>query len=720
MASGQQRATPADPVPDAAPDVSLPRSDGRTLPPQLGPDAIVVLQGTSFMFSNAAGDVPAGSIGGLVHADTRFVNRWQLTVNGAPPLVLRSGTVDHFSAAFFLTNEELPGLTANSVSIHRFRTIDDSLYERIELRHCAKDAIHIELRLAVGTDFADLFEIKDKVPDRSSRISRQHADDGSRLMFAYQNRDFTAETVIEASPAADRVEADDLIWEMDLANGAQWQLEVRVPLRLGDQDVLRGHPGFGEDSDADTLDPVREWLAEVPSITGDSATLTAVAAKSARDLLALRIRVRLGEHVVTLPAAGLPWFLTLFGRDTLITAFQTVCYAPALARGALVALAALQGTRNNPANDEEPGKILHEVRFGELTQLGLKPHSPYYGTADATQLWLILLSEYWRWTRDDSLVQQLRGKAWAALEWIDHYGDRDGDGYVEYATCTPQGLGNQCWRDSWDGIQFADGSMPPLPVATCEVQGYTYDAKLRLAELADGPWGDPSLAGRLRDEAGVLRERFNRDFWIDDRGGYYAVGLDGDKRRIDSMTSNMGHLLWSGIVPEDRAPVIAAQLTSEEMFSGWGVRTLSTDDQGYNPIGYHLGTVWPHDNSLIAAGLARYGLWTESNRIAMALFDAAPYSEYRLPEAFCGHARDAAPFPVPYPTACSPQAWATAAPLLAIRTMLGLGVRDGRVVLDPHIPPEMGRILVTGTHAFGNRWDVEANGTNGYVSLAPR
>jgi glycogen debranching enzyme len=719
MVRAQQRATPADPVPGSVTDVSIPRSDGRKLPPQLGPDAVVVLEDTSFMYSNAAGDVPAGSIGGLVHADTRFLNRWLLTVNGAPPLVLRSATVDHFSAAFFLTNEELPGLAANSVSIHRFRSIGDDLYERIELRHCAKDPIHVELRLAVGTDFADLFEIKDKVRDRSSQISRKHADNGSRLVFAYCNGDFTTQTTVEASPAANRVEVDDLVWELDLANGAEWRLEVRVPLTRGDQ-AEAGRSGFGEVLGVGAPDPVREWLAEVPSITGDSATLTAVAAKSARDLLALRIRIRLGDHLVTLPAAGLPWFLTLFGRDTLITAFQTVCYAPQLARGALMALASLQGRASNPVNDEEPGKILHEIRFGELTRLGLKPHSPYYGTADATQLWLVLLSEYWRWTRDDSLVQQMRGNVLAALEWIDRYGDRDGDGYVEYATCTPQGLGNQCWRDSWDGIQFADGRIPSLPIATCEVQGYTYDAKLRVAELADGPLDDPLLAGRLRDEANLLRERFNRDFWINERGGYYAVGLDGDKHQIDSMTSNMGHLLWSGIVPEDRAPVIASQLTSEEMFSGWGVRTLSTADGGYNPIGYHLGTVWPHDNSLIAAGLARYGLWAESNRIALALFDAATFTDYRLPEAFSGHARDAAPFPVPYPTACSPQAWATAAPLLAIRTMLGLGVREGRVVLDPHIPSEIGRILVTGTHAFGNRWDVEANGTNGYISLAAR
>ena len=419
-----------------------------------------------------------------------------------------------------------------------------------------------------------------------------------------------------------------------------------------------------------------------------------------------------------LPAAGLPWFLTLFGRDTLLTSYQLVAFGPRIARGALIALGTLQGTKMDDFRDEEPGKIPHELRAGELTRLGLKPHSPYYGTADATILWLTLLSEYWRWTRDDEFVVSLRDNALAALRWIDEHGDLDGDGYVEYATRSSQGLGNQCWRDSWDGIQYADGTIPPLPIATCEIQGYVYDAKQRLAELADGPLADPALATRLRAEAKALRERFDRDFWIDERGGYYAIGLDGDKLRIDSMTSNIGQLLWTGIVPQERAGAIAAHLMSDALHSGWGVRTLSTDDRGYNPIGYHLGTVWPHDNSIIAMGLARYGFRDEVNRIAMPLLEAAAFSGYRLPEAFSGYERSVGRFPIPYPTACSPQAWATGTPVALVRAMLGLDAVDGALVLDPHLPEAIGRVFIGGLPAFGKRWDIEAIGSNGHIRLA--
>ncbi|MET0416347.1 MAG: glycogen debranching protein, partial [Actinoplanes sp.] len=295
--------------------------------------------------------------------------------------------------------------------------------------------------------------------------------------------------------------------------------------------------------------------------------------------------------------------------------------------------------------------------------------------------------------------------------WIDDFGDRDGDGYVEYATRSPGGMRNQCWRDSPDGVQFADSRLPALPVATCEIQGYTYDAKVRAAELADGPWADPALARRLRAEAAELRERFNRDYWLPERGGYYAIGLDADKRPIDSMTSNMGHLLWSGIVPPDRAAVVARQLMSDQMFSGWGVRTLSTEDVGYNPIGYHLGTVWPHDNSIIAAGLGRYGHRDEANRIAMAMLEAAAHFDNRLPEAFSGYDRSFGRRPVPYPTACNPQAWASGAPLLFLRTMLGLEVSNGTVTADPHVPDALGSIRLTGVVVHGARETVEASGS---------
>ena len=670
------------------------------------------------MYSDAVGDVPPGSIGGLVHADTRLLSTWVLTINGAPLLPLRSGGVEHYSAAFFLTNPELPGLRANEFGVRRLRSVDSQLRERIELWCFAREPEPIEIRLSVGNDFADLFEIKDAVRDRSEQITRSHDPDGSTLVFTYRNEGFTAQTRVEVSPPADLVDGDDLVWELEPADDATWSVDITVPFEIGPDEVVPVRSGFGEVAGGQTDDATARWFAEIPVLKSDSDLLLHIGEQTAKDLLALRVQTRLEGHSVVLPAAGLPWFLTVFGRDTLITAYQSVAFGQQLARGALLELASLQGTTCNDFTDEEPGKILHEIRQGELTRLGHMPHSPYYGTADATMLWLILLSEYWRWTQDTALVKRLAPNAQAAVAWIDRYGDRDGDGYVEYRTRSPRGLGNQCWRDSADGVQFSDGRIPYLPLATSELQGYVYDAKLRVAELADGPLADPSLAARLRSEATTLKERFNVDFWIDDRGGYYAIALDGDKKRVDSMTSNMGHLLWSGIVSDDRVGLVVRQLMSDAMFSGWGVRTLSTGDRGYNPIGYHVGTVWPHDNSLIAVGLARYGYREEANRIATALIDAAAFSGYRLPEVFSGYGRSVSRFPVPYPTACSPQAWATAAPMLFIRTMLGLNAADGALTVDPVVPKEIGGIAISGIPAFGSSWDLEALGRIGEIRLA--
>jgi glycogen debranching enzyme len=714
-----RRPTPADPMPGAGPDLSFLDSELRQIPPELGQDALAVLDGRSFMYSDPVGDVPAGSIGGLVVADTRLLDKWVLTINGAKLLTLRSGIVEHFHAAFFLTNPEMPGLAANLIGVRRQRVMGGGFRERIELRSFADHPVQLEVRMAAASDFADLFEIKEYVRDRSPQIAHDHAADGSRLSLVYRNDGFEARTDVYPSPPATRIEGDDLVWDLDVPAGGEWECELHIPFarEFDTGEIAPPRTDFSTFVSR-SGDPVNEWRQNVARLGSDSHGFELIYDTTVRDLAALRIPTRAGEETAILPAAGLPWFLTLFGRDTIITAYQTLTIGPSLARGTLVELAAFQGTECNDFKDEEPGKILHEVRTGELTELGLRPHNPYYGTADATPLWLILLSEYWRWTADNELVRELRDNVQAALDWIDLHGDRDGDGYVEYQTRSPQGLGNQCWRDSWDGVLYSDGTMPPLPIATCEIQGYVYDAKLRVAELADGPLNEPALAQRLRDEAEQLRARFNEDFWIDSRGGYYALGLDGDKRRIDSMTSDMGHLLWSGIVPEDRAGTVARQLMSDQMFSGWGIRTMAESDPAYFPLGYHRGTVWPHDNSLIVAGLTRYGFRAEANRLSMALVDAACSSNHRLPEAFSGYDRTYGSFPIPYPTACSPQAWATGAPLLFLRSMLGAEPVARELRLDPCVPEEIGRIAIKGQKAFGTRWDVEAIGRKGYVRLA--
>jgi glycogen debranching enzyme len=678
------------------------------------------------MFSNSLGDVPPRSVGGFVHDDTRLLSRWELTLNGRPLSLLKSGTVDYYSAAFFVTNPDLPGLHANCLAGRRLRFVGTGILEQISFGNSTIEPVQFELRLGCGADFADLFEIKGVVRDRSAHTITKH---GRRLLqFRYQVPEFLAETTVNVERSEifagvserpvgkvrPRIEGDEVIWMVELPPRHRFVTLLSVSMRLNHEMLEPAHERFGEPQEP-IEGPLTDWLRRLPECESDNALVKGVLDRSVLDLAALRISGELLGEAYVLPAAGLPWFMTLFGRDTLVTALQTLWVGPELSRGALHLLGALQGTRVDDFRDEEPGKILHEVRSGELTLLGEKPHSPYYGTADATPLWLILLSEYWRSTGDDAFVLSRWTNVLAALGWIDRYGDRDGDGYVEYATRSTQGLGNHCWKDSWDGIQFADGTIPSLPIATCEIQGYVYDAKLRVAELARNLAGDDELALRLERDAAELEALINRDFWSDERGGYYVVGLDGDKRPIDSMTSNMGHLLWSGIAPEERARAVADQLLSDNMFSGWGVRTLSREDDGFNPLGYHTGTIWPHDNAIIALGLTRYGFREEANRIILSQLEAASFTGFRLPEAFAGFDRAVSRFPVPYPTACSPQAWATGAPFVFVQAMLGLAARDGEIHLDPHLPEEIGRISIRGLHVSAADWDVEASGEDAKV-----
>jgi glycogen debranching enzyme len=407
-----------------------------------------------------------------------------------------------------------------------------------------------------------------------------------------------------------------------------------------------------------------------------------------------------------LPGAGVPWFMSVFGRDTIITCLQTLLFGPELARTALEVLADLQAREDNPVIDAEPGKIVHEVRHGKAARTWFER---YYGTVDATPLYLVLLSEVWRWTDDIALVRNLKDPALAALRWIDEFGDRDGDGFVEYQKRNDHGLDNQSWKDSGDSQRFRDGSIASPPIAPCEVQGYVFDAKRRMAEIAREVWRDRALAERLETEADELRERFDKAFWVDDRGGYYALALDGSKNKVDALCSNIGHLLWSGIVPPQRVDAIVDQLMGDDLWSGWGVRTMSTADAGYNPLAYHNGTVWPHDNSLVAWGLARYARWPEAQRIIQRMLSAAAHFGYQLPEVFAGMRRSETPFPIAYPTAARPQAWAAGTPVLLLQILLGLHPDRRRHAVETVAPMELpswaGTIRLSGIRAFEKVWD---------------
>jgi glycogen debranching enzyme len=452
---------------------------------------------------------------------------------------------------------------------------------------------------------------------------------------------------------------------------------------------------------------LEQWLAAAPKMDTDWYELRQVYRRSLIDLAAMRFYP---ESVpdASLPAAGLPWFMALFGRDSLLTSYQAIPFVPELARTTLLALGAQQATEWDDFRDAEPGKILHELRHGELAHFRERPQSPYYGSADSTPLFLVVLDEYERWTGDTDTVKRLEGAARAALTWIEEYGDLDRDGYVEYQTRNPEtGMDNQCWKDSWNSIVHPDGRIATPPRATCEIQGYAYDARVRTARLAREVWDDPALAERLERDAARLKSQFDRDFWLAEQG-FYALALDGDKRPVPTLTSNIGHLLWSGIVPDDRVEAVVGHLCDEDMFSGWGVRTLAAGQPAYNPIEYHNGTVWPHDTALIAAGFARYGRRQDANRLVVALMDAANHFAYRLPEAFAGYARAATRVPVAYPSACSPQAWATGAPLLLIRLMLGLEPAAGGLTVRPHLPAEVSRLIVRGLPGRWGRADAVA------------
>jgi glycogen debranching enzyme len=427
--------------------------------------------------------------------------------------------------------------------------------------------------------------------------------------------------------------------------------------------------------------------------------------------------MRTGEFRRPLFAAGMPWFMTVFGRDTAITSLQTLLLGPEIAVGALEALTELQAHEEDPAIDAEPGKIVHEVREGRCAEFWFPR---YYGSIDSTPLYLVLLAETWRWTDDASFAQRMREPALLALEWIDRYGDRDGDGFVEYSRRVDSGLANQSWKDSGDSQRFQDGSFAEAPIAAVEVQGYVYDAKRRLAEVAREVWRDQGLAERLEREAKELQKRFDEAFWVDERGGFYALALDGKKRPVDSRTSNMGHLLWSGIVPPERVSTVADQLLSKELWSGWGIRTMASDAAAFNPISYHNGTVWPHDSSLAAWGLARHGHTAEARRIARALIEAAGHFDWSLPEVFAGYARDETPFPIAYPTAARPQAWAAGTPILLVRVLLGIEPDRKRQRLvstvTDELPSWLDGLRIEGIRAYGRTWTASVD--RGHVTIA--
>jgi glycogen debranching enzyme len=634
-------------------------------------ETLSVLDGSTFVLSDRRGDLRPGDgrEHGFFSDDTRFLSQWALRVDDTPLDLLGLDQDFHFAAQFFLTPRTGTD-DAAPCSVMRRRCVDRVWLEEITIVNHRLDASEMLVELDIDTDFADLFEVKGGTVAPRAVSWRT---DGDALVLEYGHEGFSRSVTITSSRPA-QMTRHGMAFSFVLERGAQWTVELSVTpcsAQPGAKFAARAVSGSVDEVRRAKAIELEEWLSATPVLETQDAGLARTYRASLTDLAALRLQPDLGDPA-TLPAAGLPWFMALFGRDSLITSFQALPYLPELAATTLRVLAARQAQARDDFHEMEPGKILHELRFGELTASGRQPHSPYFGSADATPLFVILLDEYHRWTGDDDLVRQLEPNARAALAWTEDGGDLDGDGYVEYYRRNlVNGLVNQCWKDSGESIQFSDGTLARGPIATCEIQGYVFDARRRGARLAREVWGDQTFADRLDALAEALQTQFNADYWMAERGAH-AIALDGDKRQVDSLSSNIGQLLWSGIVGVDAAAATVELLLDAPLYSGWGVRTLSAREAGYNPLGYHTGTVWPHDNSLIVAGLMRYGHDEAATRLACSILSAAPHFEHRLPEVFAGYPAELTSVPVAYPSASRPQAWAAGTPLLLLTTLLRL------------------------------------------------
>jgi glycogen debranching enzyme len=654
---------------------------------------VKILDGNTYVVSDSSGDIEASLTDptGLFSFDTRFLSKWILTIDGQKLNPLSVDDLQYFETRFFLVPGTGTVYVDAKLSVIRQRAVGGGFHEELTILNHDEKAVDLTVRIEAACDFADLFEVKDALKKKGDYSQR--VEDGC-LVLGYSRETYVRETWISATAPA-TVDEQGLTFLVHVEPHGEWTTDLHVTAK-GIPTTRVERPKY--DRGAKRAQPQMEkslekWLEEAPRLDCDWDPLKSTYHRSLVDLAALRFSPAiLAGH--SLPAAGLPWFMTMFGRDSIFTSLQALPFTSELAASTLMALGIWQGTRLDDFRDEDPGRILHEMRYGEMTAFEERPHSPYYGNADATPLYVVLLDEYERWTGDARLVRTLENNARAALDWIDQYANLQGNGYVAYKRRNEKtGLENQCWKDSWDSISYRDGRIPGFPRATCELQGYAYDAKMRGARLARLVWKDPDYADRLEKEAADLKRRFNRDFWVED-GEYFALALDADGAQVDALASNIGHLLWSGIVDKNKAKAIARHLMGPALYSGWGVRTLAEGQGRSNPIGYHVGTIWPFDNSFVAWGLRNYGFKEEAARVAAGILDAAQFFDGRLPEAFGGYPREQTKYPVQYPTSCSPQAWSTGAPLLFLRTMLGLEPIEDHLIVDPALPASIGHLAL--------------------------
>ena len=663
-------------------------------------DALTLKHDRLFALIDQHGNVaPAGNCSlGVFEADTRILSHYELRMAGSAPAKLSTQVIQPYYSEIDLavTDHEFGGNAwdpKHAIYIRRELLLEDSLIERVTLTNFLVRPIDFWVHLLVGCDFADIFEVRGWKREHRGEFLAPIVEPGS-VRFAYRGRDGRViSSAIHFRDRPDALDARGARWTFCLSPGTPVELEWTIKgdtIRERAQAASVG--GFGERRRR--LSSVYDrWRSACSRWTSGLGTFDETITRAIDDLRSLYITADSSRVI----SAGIPWYSTVFGRDSVITSLETLSLTPRIAIDTLRYLARHQGTTENTYTEEQPGKIMHELRRGEMARSGEIPHVPYYGTIDATPLWLVLLHETWRWTGDDALVRELLPNARRALEWIDRYGDLDGDGLVEYSSTSPRGLVNQGWKDSGDGVPFPDGRLPQPPIALVEVQGYVYDAKIRSAALF-ARLGEQDTAQRLADEAARLRRRVIEAFWLEDLGTF-ALALDGEKRAMATVTSNAGHLLWSRLPDADRARRVATTLLAPDMYCGWGIRTLSSRHAVFNPMSYHDGSVWPHDNALIVMGMSHYGLGANSLPIVVATTEAAAGATHnRLPELYCGMERSGETRPVQYPVSCSPQAWASGALFMMLQGTLGILPDAPGAALhirNPVLPTHLRQLTIT-------------------------
>ncbi len=686
----------------------------------VGSPKLVIHQGEAVWLSEPDGQVLGETERGLLFRDTRIISVWQLSANGAAWEALNGGAPTHFAMQALLTNPAIPTqdgeIPRRTLLLTLGRWMEGGVHEDIDIVNHGRERAKFNLELVLRSDFADLFEVKSHRLVRRGRIFTQWSEAEQRLLSQYRNGDFLRGITVRAKSDTPAVSANGRIsFEVDLAPGESWHACLLTDLHDGAETLPAPGACAHESAASASAASLRAWREASTKLATPNEEFYRFYQQAVDDLAALRLPQTRTDGTAIMPAAGLPWFAALFGRDSLIVAMQAAPVTMEFAHGALAVLGDWQAAERDDARDAEPGKILHELRLGELAHFKLVPHTPYFGTADATPLYLVLLHQAWRWTGRREVLERHMVTAERCLEWIDHFGDRDGDGFQEYQTRSPRGYENMGWKDAGDAVPYPDGSLVRGPKALCELQGYVYAGWVGMAEIFDA-LGRQERAAALRRKAEALYRTFNEVFW-DEAWGGYAYALDGDKKKVLTSASNVGHLLWSGIVPKERAGRVVARLMAPDMFSGWGIRTLSAAHPAYNPISYHNGSVWPHDNGLIAQGFTRYGFRAEANTVARAVSGAASFfALHQIPELYAGLPREVAAFPVQVLGANVPQAWAAGSAFSFLQALLGIepDAPGGRLRVSPALPswlPELTlRDLCVGERRFDLRF-ARDNGT---------